>query len=263
MVRTRVIPCLLLQGNGFYKTMKFKNPVYLGDPVNILKIFNDKEVDEIVVLDIGATRYRTDINFPLLKDFASECFMPLGYGGGIRNLDQMKALFQLGFEKISLNSEAHGNPDLVTRAANAFGSQSVVVSVDVRRRFLGGYEVVTQCGTKPTGRDPVDVVREMEQRGAGEILLNSIDRDGTMQGYDVKLIRLISRSVSIPVIAAGGAGRVDDFAAAVLEGGASAVAAGAMFVFQGPHRAVLINVPSPEIIMQVLEHPSGKGREPA
>lgn len=253
MLRTRVIPCLLLQGNGFYKTTKFKNPVYLGDPVNILKIFNEKEVDEIIVLDIGATRNRADINYPLLKDFASECFMPLGYGGGIRNIDQMKALFQLGFEKISLNSEAYNNPGLVTQAAQAFGSQSVVVSMDVRRRFLGGYEVITQCGTKQTGREPVEVARDMEQRGAGEILLNSIDRDGTMVGYDVNLIKAITQSVSIPVIAAGGAGKVEDFAAAVIQGGASAVAAGAMFVFQGPHRAVLVNVPSPDILEQALE----------
>jgi len=252
MLRTRVIPCLLLKGNGFYKTTKFKKPVYLGDPINILKIFNEKEVDEIIVLDIGATSLQKEINMSLLSDFASECFMPLGYGGGIRNLRQMKDLFNLGFEKIAVNTAAHENPELVTEAANNFGSQSVVVSIDVKKTLWGGYEVMINAGSKKTGRTPVEYAREMEARGAGEILVNAIDRDGTMEGYDLKLIKLVTEAVKIPVIACGGAGRVQDFGAAVKEGGASAAAAGAMFVFQGPHRAVLINFPSPGELDSVL-----------
>jgi cyclase len=252
MLRTRVIPCLLLQGNGFYKTTKFKKPVYLGDPVNILKIFNDKEVDEIFVLDIGATVRQTGINIELLKDFASECFMPLGYGGGIRNIDQMKAVFQLGFEKVAINTAAYENPDLITQGANIFGSQSIVVSVDVKKSLLGKYEVMIHAGNKKTGRDPVEYIKEMQSRGAGEILINAIDRDGTMEGYDLKLVKAVAAAVKIPVVACGGAGNIGHLGAVVKEAGASAAAAGAMFVFQGPHRAVLINVPSPEELISIF-----------
>lgn len=252
MLRTRVIPCLLLKGNGFYKTTRFKNPVYLGDPVNILKIFNDKEVDEIFVLDIGTTSMQKDVNMSLLRDFASECFMPLGYGGGIKNLDQMKAIFQLGFEKIAVNTAAFENPRLVTQGANSFGSQSIVVSIDVKRSLLGSYEVMTRSGNQKTGRHPVEYAMEMESRGAGELLVNSIDRDGTMEGYDLKLVKSVATAVSIPVIAIGGAGGIGHLGAVVKEAGASAAAAGAMFVFQGPHRAVLINVPSPEELQSIF-----------
>jgi cyclase len=244
MIKTRVIPCLLLKGGGFYKTIKFKNPVYLGDPLNILKIFNEKEVDEILVLDITATTARKPPNLRLLQDMASECFMPLGYGGGLSNLDQMKALFQLGFEKISINTAAHQHPELITEAANLFGSQSVVVSMDVKQGLLGGYEVISRSGASRTGREPAEFALEMGERGAGEILVNSIDRDGMMEGYDLRLLQIVSAAVKVPVIACGGAGKVADFAAAVKEGGASAVAAGSFFVFQGPHRAVLINMPT-------------------
>ncbi len=252
MLRTRVIPCLLLKGNGFYKTTKFKNPIYLGDPINILKIFNDKEADEIFVLDIGATSSQRDLNVNLLRDFASECFMPLGYGGGIRDLEQMKAIFQLGFEKVAINTAAYENPELITRGAKTFGNQSIVISMDVKKSYLGNYEVMIRSGSRGTGRHPVDYAREMEQRGAGEILVTAIDRDGTMEGYDLKLIKIVSSAVNIPVIACGGAGKIGDFGAAVKESGASAVAAGALFVFQGPHRAVLINFPSPEELGSVL-----------
>lgn len=253
MLRTRVIPCLLLKGNGFYKTTKFKNPVYLGDPINILKIFNEKEVDEIFVLDIGATSLQKDLNMNLLSDFASECFMPLGYGGGIRTLDQMKAVFQLGFEKVAINTSAFDNPELITQGASAFGNQSVVVSIDVKKSLLGSYEVMTRSGIKKTGRKPAEYAREMEARGAGEILLSAIDRDGTMEGYDLKLVKMVAAAVKIPVIACGGAGNIGDFGAAVKEAGASAAAAGAMFVFQGPHRAVLINFPPPEELESVFD----------
>jgi cyclase len=252
MLRTRVIPCLLLRGNGFYKTTKFKNPVYLGDPINILKIFNDKEVDEIFVLDIGATSMQKDINMSLLRDFASECFMPVGYGGGIKTIDQMRAIFQLGFEKVAVNTAAFENPNLITKGAKTFGSQSIVVSIDVKRSLLGSYEVMTRSGNHKTGRHPVDYAMEMEARGAGEFLINAIDRDGTMEGYDLKLIRSVAAAVKIPVIAIGGAGNVRHLGAVVKEAGASAAAAGAMFVFQGPHRAVLINVPTPKELESIF-----------
>lgn len=245
MIRTRVIPCLLLKGSGFYKTIKFKNPTYLGDPINILRIFNEKEVDEIMILDIGATPSNKGPNQGFLRDLASECFMPLGYGGGITSIDQIRSLFQLGFEKVALNTAAVETPELVTEAAKQFGSQSVVVSIDVKKGMLGRYEVMTRCGAGKTGRNPVEFSREMEQRGAGEILLNSIDRDGTMQGYDLALLKMASSAVGIPVVACGGAGSIAHLRKAVDQGGASAVAAGSFFVFQGKHRAVLINVPSP------------------
>lgn len=243
MLRLRVIPSLLLKGEGLVKTVKFANPRYVGDPINAVRIFNEKEVDELVFLDIGATPARRGPNFELLRDIASEAFMPFGYGGGITHLDQIKRLFALGVEKVILNTSAFTDPDLVTSAAAAAGSSSVVVSVDVRRNWRGRYSVFTHSGKQDTKRDPVGYAREMEQRGAGEILLSSIDRDGTLGGYDLDLIESVCRSVSVPVIALGGAGSLEHFREAARRG-ASAVAAGSMFVFHGKHRAVLITYPN-------------------
>ncbi|HEY6213190.1 MAG TPA: AglZ/HisF2 family acetamidino modification protein [Vicinamibacterales bacterium] len=243
MLTTRVIPFLLLKGAGLYKTVRFAAPTYLGDPVNIVRIFNEKEVDEVFVADIGATPARRGPNLAVLRDLASECFMPLGYGGGVKSLRDAEQLYQLGIEKVAVNTAAVENPALVSEIAAAVGSQSVVVSIDVKRTFFGRYDVVTRCGTVSTGRTPADFAREMEQRGAGEIVLTSIDRDGTMQGYDLELIRSVTSVVGVPVIASGGAGSVRHFVEAVRDAGASAVAAGSLFVFQGPRRAVLINVP--------------------
>jgi len=246
MIRTRVIPSLLLRGQGLVKTVKFKNPTYLGDPINIVKIFNDKEVDELTFLDITATPENRKPQFALIESIASECFMPLGYGGGIRSLDDMKTLYNLGVEKISINTYAVENPAFIQAAADMAGSQSVCVSMDVRKNFWGRYEVFTHCGSKGSGLDPVKWAREVESRGAGELLLNSIDRDGTRQGYDMDLVKLVSSAVKIPVVACGGASNIQDLSRVVLEGGASAAAAGSMFVFQGPHRAVLISYPTPQ-----------------
>jgi cyclase len=245
---TRIIPCLLLKGAGFYKTTGFKNPVYLGDPLNILKIFNEKEVDEVAILDIDATPESRAPNFVALQDMASECFMPLAYGGGITTVTQIQRLFQIGFEKVVLNSAALARPALITEAATAFGSQSVVVSIDVKKGLLGGARVVSHSGRKSHAPTPAGWARQAADLGAGEIIINSVDRDGTMKGYDLGLIREVTAAVSIPVIALGGAASVADFAAAVHESQASACAAGAMFVFQGPHRAVLITVPAPAVI---------------
>jgi cyclase len=252
MIRTRVIPCLLLRNLGLVKTVKFKDPKYLGDPINIVKIFNDKEVDELVFLDITATAENKKPPFSMLEKIASECFMPLGYGGGVRSLEDMKTLFNIGIEKVSVNSYAVENPAFIRAAADLFGSQSVVVSMDVKKNRWGKYEVFTHSGQQATGLDPVKFALEMEKQGAGELLLNSIDRDGTMQGYDLDLIKRVTGAVSVPVVACGGAGNVQDLAAAVKQGGASAAAAGSMFVFQGPHRAVLISYPSPKDLQDTL-----------
>ena len=253
MLLPRVIPCLLLRGSGFYKTVKFKSPVYLGDPINILKIFNEKQVDEIIVLDIGATVSGLGPNFGLLRDFASECFMPLTYGGGIASLEQARDLFHLGLEKICLNTAALTRPELVAEIAKEFGSQSVVISIDVKRKLFGGYEVVTRNGSKSTGRDPVIMAQEMAACGAGEILVNSVDRDGTMSGYDLDLVAAMARAVGLPVIACGGAAGMADFHRAIHEGGASAVAGGSFFVFQGKKKGVLISYPRPEEISGLAE----------
>jgi cyclase len=252
MFRSRVIPALLLKNRGLVKTVKFKDPKYLGDPINIVRIFNDKEVDELVFLDITATPEKRRPSFDLLANITGECFMPLAYGGGIRDMDDIKTLFKLGIEKIILNTAAVESPELITRAAEQGGSQAVVISVDVRKGFLGRYEVFTHGGQKATGLAPVEFALEMEKRGAGELFLNSIDRDGTMQGYDIPLIKSVTQAVSIPVIACGGAHNLDDFSQAVKSGGASAVAAGSMFVFHGKHRAVLISYPTREEIERVL-----------
>ncbi|MBE7554817.1 MAG: imidazole glycerol phosphate synthase subunit HisF [Anaerolineales bacterium] len=252
MVRTRVIPCLLLRNRGLVKTVKFKNLTYLGDPINIVKIFNDKEVDELIFLDITATIEQKKPPFKLLSEIASECFMPLGYGGGIRSLEDVKEILSLGVEKVAINSYAVENPPFVRAAADLAGSQSIVVSIDVKKSLFGKYEVMTHSGRKATGLDPLKFAVEMEKMGAGELFLNSIDRDGTMQGYDLELIRRVAEAVSIPVVACGGASTVEDLGDVVKKGGASAAAAGSMFVFHGPHRAVLINFPTPQELRAVF-----------
>ncbi|GFE82022.1 putative imidazole glycerol phosphate synthase subunit hisF2 [Steroidobacter agaridevorans] len=245
MLRTRVIPCLLLRGQGLVKTTRFKEPKYVGDPINAIRIFNDKEVDELVVLDITATREGRAPNFERIEEFASECFMPLAYGGGLRTVDEARRLLKLGVEKVIFNAGAWRSPEVLRQASKEFGAQAVVASIDVRRKLLGRYEVVVDSANVGTGVDPVTYAKQMEDLGVGEILLTAVDRDGTMKGYDLDLLSRVSRAVSVPVIASGGAGSLADFRAAVTEGGASAVAAGAMFVFYGPHRAVLITYPSP------------------
>ena len=253
MLRTRVIPCLLLRNLGLAKTVRFKDPKYVGDPINAIRIFNEKEVDELIVLDILASREGRRPPLKTVAEIASECFMPVCYGGGIRSVDDMAELFSIGIEKVSINSTAVTDPGLVRDAAERFGSQSVVVSIDVKKNFFGKYRVCAMGGQNVTDFDPVTFATRMEEMGAGEILLNSIDRDGTMAGYDTELIRRVSAAVSIPVIACGGAGKVSDFVDAVKKGGASAVAAGSMFVFHGKHRAVLISYPDQEELTRIFE----------
>ncbi len=243
MLIPRVIPSLLLSGNRLVKTTRFEHPVYVGDPVNAIRIFNDKEVDELVLLDIDATKEGRGPNLRMLADIAGECFMPLAYGGGLTTIEQMHQLLSLGMEKVILNTVAVTNPAVVRAAADRFGSSSVVVSMDVRRKRWGGYRVMSHAGGRDTKTEPVQHALRMQETGAGELLLNSIDRDGTLSGYDLELISQVASAVDIPVVAGGGASGLRDFRLAV-DAGASAVAAGALFVFQGPHRAVLITFPS-------------------
>jgi cyclase len=252
MIVTRVIPCLLLRNQGLVKTVKFRDPKYLGDPINVVRIFNDKEVDELVLLDITATPEGREPQFEYIAMLATECFMPLCYGGGVRTVEQVKRLCGLGVEKVAVNSYAVEHPEFVTAAADVVGSSSVIVSIDVKRDFWGRYRVYTHRGRVATGLNPADHAVEMERRGAGEILLNSIDRDGTMQGYDLDLIRAVAGRVGVPVVACGGAGSVEHLAQAVRDAGAAAAGAGSMFVFTGPHRAVLISYPPPERLRALL-----------
>jgi imidazole glycerol-phosphate synthase subunit HisF len=251
MLTTRVIPCLLMLRGGLVKTVKFRDPKYVGDPINAVRIFNDKEVDELVFLDIGATPSNTGPNFDLLADIASEAFMPFGYGGGISTVDQVKRLYALGVEKVILNSVTATDPGFVNKAVQIAGSSGVVVSIDVRRTWTGKYSVWIEGGRRDTKKDPVGHAREMESRGAGEILLNSIDHDGVMRGYDLELIQSVAAAVNVPVVAAGGAGQLRHFKAAV-DHGAAAVAAGSMFVFHGKHRAVLITYPAHDELQQLF-----------
>jgi imidazole glycerol-phosphate synthase subunit HisF len=245
------MPCLLLKESRLVKTVKFKNPDYVGDPVNAVKIYNEKEVDELIFLDISATVNGRKPSFKTIYEIATECFMPFTYGGGINNLDDMKKIFTLGVEKVAINTYAFENPDFIAKAAEMFGSQSIVVSMDAKKRPTGGYEVYTQGGRRATKTDPATYAVLMEKMGAGELLLTSIDMDGTLEGFDLDLIRLVSQEISIPLIACGGAGSVEDFAKAV-NAGASAVAAGSMVVYQGKNRGVLINFPSQEDLRAAL-----------
>lgn len=242
MKRVRVIPLLLIRKGGLVKSVQFKDYKYVGDPINAVKIFNEKEVDEIVILDISATAEKRPPDIRQVKEIASEAFMPLGYGGGISKLDEIKELITAGVEKVIINTAAFNNPQLISDGAKYIGSQSMVVSIDVKKNMWGKYKVFVQNGSKNTGLDPVEFASQMENAGAGELFLNSIERDGTFSGYDKELIKAVSSKVNIPVVAIGGAASIDDFALAV-QNGASAVSAGSMFVFQQPHRAVLISYP--------------------
>lgn len=252
MAFTRIIPVLLLKDAGLVKTVRFKDPRYVGDPINAVKIFNEKEVDELIFLDITATSANRKPPLDVLQRIAEECFMPLCYGGGIRSLEMIRNILKVGVEKIAINSHAAEDPMLIRRVADHYGSSTITVSMDVKKNFWGKYQVYTKAGKLNTGLDPVKFAVQMDQMGAGELLVNVIDRDGTMQGYDTDLLKKITSEVSMPVIACGGAGKMEHFREAVEKGGASAVAAGSMFVFHGAHRAVLINYPSQEEIKKHL-----------
>jgi cyclase len=241
--RPRVIPTLLLKGKGLVKTIKFKNPKYIGDPINAVRIFNDLEADELIFLDITATKEKRTISPNLIKDIGDEAFMPFSVGGGIRTVDQARNSIAAGAEKVVLNTMAHEKPEIVAEVAEAIGNQSVVVSVDVSKDLFGKYRVYTSSGKKRAKTTLEEHITRVVSLGAGEIFINSINNDGEMLGYDIDLIKKISDLVGIPVIACGGAGNTKDLYLAFKEGHASAVSAGSMFVFHGPRRAVLINYP--------------------
>lgn len=252
MLRHRVIPALLLRQGGLVKTRRFKDPVYVGDPTNSIRIFNEKQVDELMVLDIDATRSGRGPDFHTIKLFAGECFMPLAYGGGIRSLDDASKVFDLGVEKICLQTAAFTDLELISRIANRYGSQSVIVSIDIKRDWRKRPQLYSSCMRKLLKLDWSEYARRVTQAGAGEVLLNSVSRDGMMSGYDIEMIRSLAELIPVPVIALGGAGNLEHMREAILAG-ASAVAAGSMFVFHGPHRAVLISYPRYEDMERFLE----------
>lgn len=250
--RTRVIPILLLSGKGLVKTVNFKNPRYIGDPINTVRIFNEKEVDELAFIDITATPENRGPDFDLLSDIASEAFMPMAYGGGIKSMSDIKTIFSLGFEKIVVSSLLYDNPDVVREAVNTFGSQSIVACIDIKRGFFGGFNLMTHSAKRVRKIDIKKHLIDLEQIGVGEVLVNTIHKDGTFSGYDFELIKYISHQLSVPLIACGGARGVDDFRTAVIEAHASAVAAGSCFVYMGPHKAVLVNYPERQLLNELL-----------
>ena len=243
MGSVRIIPVLLLDKGGLYKTLRFQKPQYIGDPINAVKIFNEKEADELVLLDYTASKEKREIDHKKISEIAGEAFMPMAYGGGIQNFDDAKKVFDDGFEKVILNSVLFSNSSLIEQIAEFYGSQAVVGSMDVKKNLFGKYKVYSHSGTNNTGYDPVEWAKKLKQNGVGEIMINSIERDGTWEGYDEVLIEKIAHAVSVPVIACGGAGNTDDFKKAV-RAGASAVAAGSMFVYQKKGMGVLISFPS-------------------
>lgn len=245
MLRSRIIPCLLVSNNGLVKTIKFKNPKYVGDPINAVRIFNEKETDELMILDIDATKFNKEPDYRSIEFWASECRMPLCYGGGIRTVEQAQKIFSLGVEKIALSSEVIKNPTIISSIAKRVGSQSVVVVLDVKKKTFGGYELFTHNGSKSTGLNPVDFAKKSALEGAGEIVINSIDRDGTMKGYDLNLVRNIRDAIDIPITVLGGASSLDDLGGLIKEFGIIGASAGSLFVFKGKYKAVLINYPSP------------------
>lgn len=244
MLVPRIIPCLLIHNNGLVKTVLFKNPKYVGDPINAVRIFNEKEVDELIVLDIDATIKNQKPDYKRIEDLAAECRMPLCYGGGIRTVEQAHQVFSLGVEKIAISYIAIERPEIISEIADRVGRQSVVVVLDIRKRRFGGYEVYTHNGTRNAGIDPVQFAVKAEALGAGEVVVNSIDRDGLMNGYDLKLLERIRSKISVPMTVLGGAGKLQDMGDLMRQFGMIGAAAGSLFVFKGVYKAVLINYPN-------------------
>lgn len=246
MLRPRIIPCLLVHNKGLVKTINFTKPKYVGDPINAVKIFNEKEVDELVVLDIDATANNVEPDYVMIKNIAKECRMPFCYGGGIKNVEQANRIINLGVEKVALSSVAVDDPEIVTRISEHIGTQSVVVVLDVRKRLLGSkYEIWTHNGLKNTKKCPMEFALQVERLGAGEIVINSIDNDGAMKGYDLEIAGKIRDVVSVPLTILGGAGSLEDIKRLVNAFGIIGASAGSLFVFKGVYRAVLISYPSP------------------
>ena len=246
MLRPRITPCLLIQNNGLVKTVNFKAPKYVGDPINAVRIFNEKEVDELIVLDIDASAKGVAPNLKRVETLAAECRMPLCYGGGVNTIEQAVEIFSVGVEKIAISTHALSEPTFVSRLAERVGTQSVVVVLDVRKDKKGRYEVYTRNGTKGTGKGPVELARQFQELGAGEIVINSIDNDGVMKGCDLELIAQVRDAVDVPLTALGGVGSLQDIGKVIERFGIMGIAAGSLFVFKGVFRAVLINYPNPQ-----------------
>lgn len=244
MLRPRIIPCLLVHESGLVKSVQFKNYKYIGDPINAVRIFNEKQSDELMLIDIDATVNKNEPNYKLIQNIASECRMPLCYGGGIKNVEQAQNIFSLGVEKIALSSILIEKPKLITEIASKVGSQSVVAVLDIKKKMFGGYELYTHNGRKSTSINPIEFVKKIEELGAGEIVINSIDQDGMMNGYDLKLVEQVRNSTSLPLTVLGGAGSMTDIGNLIQNYGIIGAAAGSLFVFKGVYKAVLINYPS-------------------
>lgn len=246
MLRPRIIPCLLIKNGGLVKTVQFGSPKYVGDPLNAVRIFNEKAVDELMVVDIDATSLNREPDYNLIKSLAAECRMPLCYGGGVKTVEQIQKIISLGVEKVAVSSAAVQNPALLSETAVKVGSQSVVVVMDVKKKgIFSRYEVFTHNGSKPSGFDPIEFAKKIEDLGAGELVINSIDRDGVMKGYDLDLVARVRDSISLPMTVVGGAGSLNDVADLIRTYGIIGAAAGSLFVFKGVYRAVLINYPNP------------------
>lgn len=246
MFRARVIPVLLLKNLGLVKSIKFKDYRYIGDPINAVKIFNDKKADELVFLDIDASKKNKLISLDFVHKVGDEANMPFAVGGGIRTIQDIRSILENGAEKVIINTAAFENPEFIKEAVDAFGSSTIVICLDVKRDYWGKYKLVYKQGSKKSKEDVITFAKKMEEYGAGEIVIQSVDRDGTYQGYDFDLVKSISESISMPIIALGGAKDLSDFSNAVNYSYASAVAAGSIFVYHGPRKAVLINYPSQE-----------------
>ena len=244
MLKPRVIPVLLLRNQGLVKTLKFDKYIYVGDPINAIKIFNEKEVDELVFLDIDASKNGASPNFEIISQIATECFMPVCYGGGIKNIDSIRKILKLGIEKVAINNAAINSLDFIENAVKIFGSSTIVVSIDIKKNFFGKPQLYDHTKMKTKEYDLFEYIAKIEKCGVGEILINSVDRDGTMSGYDIALIKTITKQVKMPVVVCGGASSLSNIKLAVIDGGASAAAAGSLFVLNGKHKAVLITYPN-------------------
>jgi cyclase len=253
MLRTRIIPCLLLRERTLVKTVKFDKYTYVGDPLNTCRIFNELEVDEMAILDITASREEREPNYKVLGSLVSECFMPLSYGGGITSFEQAEKMFLTGFEKVVLNSILFSKPQLISEIAKVFGSQSIIVSIDVRKSMFKGYEVYSHSGTRKQKVKLLEWAKYVEELGAGEIIITNIDREGTWSGFDHSLVKSVADSLTIPVIAHGGAGNIEHIADIVNNAGASAVGLGSMVVFQNKGMGVLVNFPDKKRLENVLK----------
>jgi len=252
MLSPRIIPCLLVKDRGLVKTTNFKAPKYIGDPINAVKIFNEKEVDELVVLDIDASIENREPDYKMIENLAAECRMPLCYGGGVKTVEQINKIIKLGVEKVALSSAAIETPELITKAAKMVGSQSIVVVVDIKKRF-GKREVFTYNGRERVKKPLFDLVKVIENSGAGEIIINSVDNDGVMKGYDIELVEKVRKLVNIPLTVLGGAGSLDDIGQLFSKFKQIGAAAGSLFVYKGQYKAVLINYPTLEQKLPLLQ----------